>query len=118
MTCKDCIHVNVCNVMYCDIMPRRSIKSCGCFKDKSRFVEIPCKVGDVIYFVHRNHAEVFFETFTVEMIAESKYGWNAYPSLANYTMSFPFDWFGISVFLSREEAEKALEAMNEKTKLF
>lgn len=49
-TCKDCIHYDVCqaledNGQVSKIHPIQ----CGCFKDKSRFVELPCKVGDRVY---------------------------------------------------------------------
>ena len=47
--CKDCVHVDVCqktrimNPAY-DYAPK-----CNDFKDRSRFAELPCKVGDEIF---------------------------------------------------------------------
>lgn len=46
MTCKDCIHYEVCDDTY-------SLEFCGTeickeFKDKSNFIELPCKVGDTV----------------------------------------------------------------------
>lgn len=41
MTCKDCIHYALCKFMDGEI--------CNHFKDKSLIIELPCKVGDVVY---------------------------------------------------------------------
>ena len=49
MTCEDCIHFVVC-----DEVPTKSADVCDFFKDRSRFVELPCKVGDTVYFVLRS----------------------------------------------------------------
>ena len=43
MTCKDCIHSEVCYYHGEDI---DSPGICGFFTDRSQFVELPCKVGD------------------------------------------------------------------------
>lgn len=40
MTCKDCIHNEVCCGTHTDDSP-----TCCDFKDKSRFIELPCNVG-------------------------------------------------------------------------
>lgn len=39
-TCEDCIHFEVC--CYVD----RGLPICDSFKDKSKFIELPCSVGD------------------------------------------------------------------------
>ena len=56
MTCKDCIHYDVCAINGVDVENTTFKKElcCGEFKDKSRFVELPCKLGDSIFYVHRN----------------------------------------------------------------
>lgn len=61
MTCKDCIHYEVCedNLKY---IQERFLKGltfgkseftdgefCNLFKDKSRFIELPCNMGDTVY---------------------------------------------------------------------
>ena len=40
MTCEDCIHFEVC--CYVD----RGLPICDSFKDKSKFIELPCSIGD------------------------------------------------------------------------
>lgn len=42
VTCKDCVHYDVCN----RILNRLEV--CDQFKDKTRFVELPCKVYEVV----------------------------------------------------------------------
>ena len=42
-TCKECVHNNICNLQHIE-------KYCDHFKDRSRFVELPCKIGDIVYF--------------------------------------------------------------------
>lgn len=41
MTCKDCLHYEVC--YYHDF------EGCEWFSDKSKCVHLPCKVGDTVY---------------------------------------------------------------------
>lgn len=63
MTCKDCIHYDVCedNLKY---IQERFLKGltfgkseftdgefCNLFKDKSRIIELPYKVGDKVYYI-------------------------------------------------------------------
>ena len=51
MTCKECIHYDVCKALE-DEVDMISTYQCGCFKDKSKFIELPCKVGDTVYFAN------------------------------------------------------------------
>lgn len=46
MTCNQCLHRELCNVHgYIDA------DECGCYKDKSRYIELPCAVGDTVWYV-------------------------------------------------------------------
>lgn len=47
MTCKDCIHYEVC----CDEYELAHAENCNDFKDKSKYIELPCNVGDTAYFI-------------------------------------------------------------------
>lgn len=97
MTCKDCIHNDVCCRL---IKPSEFIEmakqsnDCNLFKDKSKFIELPCFVGDPVYQVDS------------ERIYKSKI-----KNIIFDTSNFAFDQsaVGKTVFLSREEAEKALK---------
>ena len=46
-TCKDCIHSDVCT----RLMRQMSYNPvpCSIFKDRARFPELPCKVGNIIF---------------------------------------------------------------------
>ena len=59
-TCKDCVHVEVCEDITRhklspsrakEILPilREHGKTCEQFKNRSRFVELPCKIGNKLY---------------------------------------------------------------------
>lgn len=41
-TCRDCIHYDICLGAFGDCL----YKICDSFKDKSRFIELPCSIGD------------------------------------------------------------------------
>ena len=56
MTCNDCIHFDLCIPVYSKIFGKGNgldaeaeTDGCGYFKDRSRFVELPCKLGDEIF---------------------------------------------------------------------
>ncbi len=64
-SCKDCVHVEVCeDFTKAKLSPKRAEellpvlrehgRTCDHFKDRSRFVELPCKVGDTVYFILRS----------------------------------------------------------------
>lgn len=106
MTCNDCIHYEVCKVHGMKVDDTNFRKEfCGCFKDKSRFVELPCKVGDQAYYI--KHASVFDHT-----IDEVKYEFTATEN-GNIVRGIYFEpkHIGKTVFLTREEAEKKLGEM-------
>ena len=49
-TCNDCLHNEMCYGTHTDDSP-----TCCDFKDKSRFIELPCKVGDTVYEVMKKY---------------------------------------------------------------
>lgn len=111
MTCKDCIHYEACHDMYYEEHATRHFdpekhnaeKECGYFKDRSRFVELPCKIGDFVYFIkaRRVMADIVSK-FTIDkrgVMLQRVNGYNL-----GYT-----DQLGEKIFLTCEEAEKALK---------
>ena len=76
-----------------------------------RLVVLPCKVGDVVYGFH---GEKTILPMVAKWIETNTDGWCI---AAQYTPMAPkfyrFSDFGKTVFLTREEAEKALEAMKD-----
>lgn len=107
MTCKDCIHCEIClDGIDNDNTPCVE-NNCITFKDKSRFVELPCKVGDTVFFdTHKHGEEVGIQphkVIRVDVIATT----DGFTGATLYAYDF-----GKTVFFTREEAEKKLEEIN------
>ncbi len=50
-TCADCIHDDVCEaVKRVHKIPKVFPQYCKCFKDKSRYIELPCQKGDILQY--------------------------------------------------------------------
>ena len=98
MTCKDCLHNEMCYGTHTDDSP-----TCCDFKDKSLYIELPCKVGDKVYVIDCGYIkETVFEYATIEM--------GDYVTLYDeYQNELKFEY---NTFHSREEAEKALKERN------
>ena len=118
MTCKNCVHYDVCLLGACI---KGITGTCLNFKDKSRFIELPCRVGDTVYVIYPDprynwgnkelkilelkvHAFRYFNNImTVEIRGDGNY------------ITWDIDCFGASVFLTPEEAGKVLEGYKENT---
>lgn len=78
-----------------------------------RVAVLPCKVGDVVYGFHGSRTIL---PMVVKWVETNTTGWDV---AAQYVPMAPkfyqFSDFGKTVFLTREEAEKALEAMKDGT---
>ena len=107
MTCKDCIHSEVCYYHGEDI---DSPGICGFFTDRSRFVELPCKLGDFVYFIkaRRVMADIVSK-FTIDRCGVMLQRVNGYN--LGYT-----DQLGKKIFLTHEAAEQALKEREENEK--
>ena len=102
--CKECVHGDVCFTVL-DSM------QCQHFKDRSRFVELPYKLGDVVYFIFERKViggvvrRISFDNtklgakITLDSLDDNDYG-TIYGLLADDDCE---------IFLSREEAEKTLK---------
>ena len=120
MTYKDCVHYNVCAINGIDVDNTTFKKElcCGDFKDKSRFIELPCKVGDSIFYIHRSSqgniyilkADVLgvivsiyeeFKRIYLRIIFEDSRG---YTDITTAT-------YGVNAFSSYEEAELKLKEL-------
>lgn len=128
-TCKECLHLPVCELLRSrGERDAASFQLSGCdhFKDRSRFVELPCNPGDTVY--------VFDEIVDIDLCekcpnfcwggmgdpnecSKGRGGFRAPRCITisdeTATLESIFWWlhigaFGKSVFLSCEAAEKAL----------
>ena len=123
MLCKDCVHYEVCKdyvesaldgLQYND--SQMNGDDCEFFKDRSRFVELPCKVGDTVFVVEEIAEERKIIKDHVETIGIGYYadGVNIYQFDGIKTDGY-FEDFGKTVFLTREEAEQALKLKERET---
>ena len=131
-TCTDCVHFEVCisylreaykraHLASPDLNSLRSLRCDDCehFKDRSRFVELPCQVGDTVYFnnAHFRYAKVMaiyidasggmfdLKIFTnIETVA-------GYEHFIN--KDYTFEDIGKRLFLTKEAAEQALKEREE-----
>ena len=109
MTCKDCIHNEMCYGTHTDDSP-----TCCDFKDKSRSIELPCKVGDTIYTFSYGkviEAEVLKIEYSCEAENYSKFIREKITLFGKDIGEIRIDFcdLGNMFFLTREEAEKALK---------
>lgn len=89
MTCEDCIYHVVCN------RPDPLDIGCEDFSDRSAWVKLPCKVGDAVY--QFDNAGRIYESVVTKIIYDTP------------IISFDKNAIGVSVFLTREEAERVLK---------
>lgn len=109
-TCADCIHYDVCQALEdAGQVSKIHPKQCGTYKDKSRYIELPCAVGDTVYCI-----QPFFDH------DRKKYKRIIKPKVVDFVLTLPFMAesegfilkerdFGKTVFLTKEEAEQALK---------
>ena len=81
-----------------------------------RLVALPCKVGDMVYFVNAKHILEF--TVVGYAVDETGISWvyseHVDKTGNTYERTFSPDRIGKTTFLSREEAEKAMKGETEK----
>ena len=99
---------------------KRIERECKHFKDRSRFVELPCHVGDTVYMLTEQTQKLGRKKITKTVIVEYcvdnfRIGDAGYPSAALcdnenvWCYGVEPKMFGEIIFLSREAAEKALK---------
>lgn len=128
--CKNCLHYEVCaDIMKKDLFIKEKTLRianpiCKCFLDKSKVIELPCKVGDYVYPIFSRwcwclsskvsppKAKVVF----VGLANSDDMGGGYFEVLYedNETWTFYFSDIGKLVFLTREEAEQALKELESK----
>lgn len=104
-TCKDCLHVDVCKKMMVEAPEVH--EPCQYFKDRSKFVELPCKVGDVFYGVDTYGINAY-SCYGVGYgyVSKNKLGFLL------FTVGHREYIFGEEAFLTEAEAEKSKERDN------
>lgn len=115
MTCKDCIHYDVCRdfqgswIVIEHINKNEAEQKCEHFKDKSLIIELPCKIGDIVW-----AKGVFTEniySYKVDNVGLCHAVYHN-PKGLNNEIDFKEDNIGKTVFLTKEEAETKLKELN------
>ncbi|MBQ7505326.1 MAG: hypothetical protein IJT79_08435 [Ruminococcus sp.] len=110
--CFKCIHEDICEELKCG----RPV-DCVFFKDRSKFIELPCKVGDVVYFAKKKkfkYATIVQVNITEDNIYFVYVGkWVDFnrTRLSEYVEEGHFTIGDVykTVFFTKEEAEQALK---------
>ena len=105
MICENCLYNKNCQFLLKH--KHEEVEGCTAFEDKSEWVHLPCKVGDIVYCFapcfdadHRPRLKVVEkEIIKLETVSTVS------------GLIFDVDKIGKTVFLTREEAEKALKDM-------
>lgn len=115
MKCEDCIHSGVCKAE-CQPAPLSDTftyececieKYCGDFKARSRFVELPCKAGDIVYLItDEDVSPVHIDRVRIDEYSVMFDWYNFY---TNEVGSFNLIEIGRYIYLSGNEAEQALK---------
>lgn len=87
----------VTNKMYDDMENR-----CSSFKDKSKIIELPCKVGDKVYKIIRSNT---FATHIQDMIIKK------FALIAHTDFEIIEQWN--SIYFNKQEAEQKLKELKE-----
>lgn len=98
-TCKDCLHVDVCKKMMVEAPEVH--EPCQYFKDRSKFIELPCGLGDKVFYF--DTAGRIYEQTIFQFI----YGGTGLK--LDSDVMFDSELMGKRFFLSREEAEQVLK---------
>ena len=138
MTCKDCVHYDVCHrrinrIDFLPIINGEIIKTpimfidckdvenrCGKFKDKTRIIDLPRKHGENVYFIKSAFSvtdEPIKATIVgISIMSDGAIYFNSVTEKSGRYRHFYSSAIGKAVFLTKEEAEEKLEELkNEKT---
>nr|DAH40768.1 MAG TPA: hypothetical protein [Caudoviricetes sp.] len=106
MICKGCYHSDMCGFERCD----DALTFCKDFKDKSRIIELPCKVGDVFYIIAQRFEKGKYTDFFIDSKQISCFEYDGKSLSA-------CDYEGINiefknVYFDKSEAEAKLKELN------
>lgn len=119
MTCKECIHFEICANVYGEVTAETEIKNIenkDCYYFNPKFMEPPCKIGDTAYFIW-NFNEPEIQKCNVK---EYRLKSNGFYVVLNYIdfldeccqVSFLVGQLNKSWYLAKSEAEQKLKEIN------
>ncbi len=107
--CKNCLHYEVCaDVMKKELFIKEKMLKianpiCKCFLDKSKIIELPCKVGDKVYRPSNCLGVVQFVIISCSIYESEMF----FTDDSENIIYLPD--IGKTVFLTHEEADRALK---------
>lgn len=106
MTCKDCLYYKKCKKL--GIYNLETLSICEDFTARSKWVHLPCKVGDFVFVIYGREIQST-KVFSIKVESENDH-YMFYCKCMVHQGGARFEKFvfGKTVFLIREEAEKAL----------
>lgn len=127
MTCKNCIHYEVCRdfqgswIVIEHINKNDAEKKCEHFEDKSRIIELPCNVGETLYILNQGNQPQKMILDAPDIRCHCAIEDNLCMALCNdtkhnicaYRLMNDSSDIGKNVFLSKEESEAKLKELNE-----
>ena len=105
-TCKDCLHYEVCQ-FHIDEETKLTVNECEYFKDRSKFIELPCKVGDMVYYFFNDNLSEYCEV-PIAGFHIDRYRIAFEIEILGQKFFIDTEFLDERVFLTKEEAEKAL----------
>lgn len=107
MDCKDCVHYEACEDFYDSDTLDFIHGSCINFDEKSEYIHLPCKIGDICWFIRNNN---IIKT-TVEKIVLKEKGRLYLKLSCNSLYETSCRSIGKTVFFTYEEAYEKLKEM-------
>lgn len=109
-SCKDCLSCKVCYRTQVEGIPEcTEIRDCPHFEDRNRFAELPCKVGDKVYYFFSDSNYKKYEVCEIVGFHIDKYRTAFQIELCGYKILVDTEFLGEKIFLTHEEAEQALK---------
>ena len=116
MTCENCFNYEICKRL--EKLLHRNIAclaeadiDCEDFEDRSAWVKLPCKVGDILYEPTDRNTIVEYSVKAINVELRATFiEWEIEKGFVlQYLDGICSDEIGKTVFLTREEAERALK---------
>lgn len=107
--CDNCYHYEACLNSLSENKGLNKVFDCEYYKDKSHIAELPCRVGDTVYVCYESPKGIS-ETTIARFEIYGKFTTVVFSNGSQFTV-WKNDWsiYKSAVFLSREEAERALK---------
>ena len=128
MTCEDCIHHDLCVCVGTRKLYPGNSEGCRFLLTKNRFVELPCKIGQIVYEVVYLRNGTFSHINPLKVVGihignfpdlrghkRKSYLVVVYPT-SEILGRIPLDKVGKNIFLTKEETEAAIDKRKDETK--